>query len=528
MKKTEINLQAAQRLYHEGRLPEALETCQSILLDDPFNVDVLHFLGLVRAELGDYFAAQENLEKALSLDPYNLGLQLHLGTILKLQGLYGRAEQTFKNLIAQQPTFAAAFNNLGTVYYAQGKLPEALSAYQKAIDLQPNYVDAYYNLGLALNKSKQLAAAINVYRSLLELSPQHSGARFHLACLYLQQEKINQALQEFLLIEKKHPFHLETLINLANCYVKLGAIKEAQKHYLQALELAPHDPELLFNLAVLHGSQNELAIALQYYLKAIELKPDFFAAHNNIGVIYLQFQQQDKALEHFQQALRLQPGNASIQHTINILLQKKNINASPPEYIQTLFDAYAGHYEAHLLKTLKYNLPELMYAIVKRHCSHFDNVLDLGCGTGLCGELFKPIVHTLTGVDVSEKMLAMAADKKIYDKLLQEDMLRFLADKDGAYDLIIAGDVLVYFGDLTAVFAAVNKALKPNGLFIFNAEIDRDHNYRMSDSGRFMHHKKYLDELAIMNNFKTLDYQVVAFRTENNQAVSGHLYLLQN
>ena len=38
-------------------------------------------------------------------------------------------------------------------------------------------------------------------------------------------------------------------------------------------------------------------------------------------------------------------------------------------------------------------------------------ILDLGCGTGLCGPLFKPMASTLIGIDLSEKMIAQAAQK---------------------------------------------------------------------------------------------------------------------
>ena len=56
---------------------------------------------------------------------------------------------------------------------------------------------------------------------------------------------------------------------------------------------------------------------------------------------------------------------------------------------------------------------------------HFAAALDLGCGTGLAGDAFRPFVDRLVGVDLSPEMIAQARAKGIYDRLLVGDMLAF-------------------------------------------------------------------------------------------------------
>ncbi|WP_371440254.1 methyltransferase domain-containing protein [Candidatus Coxiella mudrowiae] len=46
-------------------------------------------------------------------------------------------------------------------------------------------------------------------------------------------------------------------------------------------------------------------------------------------------------------------------------------------------------------------------------------MLNFGCGTGLCGEYFKPLAKELIGVDLSEKILLIAKNKNIYNILLK-------------------------------------------------------------------------------------------------------------
>src|SRR3990167_9426576 len=266
--------------------------------------------------------------------------------------------------------------------------------------------------------------AVTIYKRLLEKSPEHIAARFYLACLLMRQEKISDALTEFLILETQEPDHVETQINLATCYLKKGILNEAKKHYLNALSLTPDDTQILFNLGVIHQQQGNADLAIQYYQRAIVLEPDLFSAHNNLGVVFLEKQHVGFALRHFQKALELQPDNKAIAYTVTALTQDKRLLAAPPDYVQTLFDAYADHYESHLLNALDYTIPEQIQQALSNitsPCATLD-ILDLGCGTGLCGTALKPYAKTLIGVDLSEKMLAIASEKKSYDQLITDDI----------------------------------------------------------------------------------------------------------
>ena len=44
-------------------------------------------------------------------------------------------------------------------------------------------------------------------------------------------------------------------------------------------------------------------------------------------------------------------------------------------------------------------------------------VMDAGCGTGLCGPLFKNLSSHLAGIDLSQRMIDRARDRRIYDHL---------------------------------------------------------------------------------------------------------------
>ena len=529
MKKKNLDFTEVHALHQAGQLDLAEAGYLALLRKNPRDVQTLHSLGILYAEKENFVDAIEYLQSAIQYQPTDPVLQLHLANILKFQGLFGQAADVLQKTIEANPEYTPAMNNLGTVYYSQGKLAEAVDMYRDVIKRKPEYIDAYYNLGLALSKLDQLDEAINTYQTLLKKSPEHFAARFHLACLFMKQEKIDEALREFLLIETAQPYHYETQSNLATCYLKKGALNEAKKHYLKALELQPKDTQILFNLGVINMQQGNIDNAIQHYQKVVQINPDLFAAHNNLGVAFLAKHHVAFALRHFQEALRLQPNNEAINYTVTMLSQNQRLLAAPPDYVKSLFDAYADHYDQHLLSALDYQVPAYLYQAVStviQPKAHSLDILDLGCGTGLCATPFKPFAKTFEGVDLSEKMLDVAREKNIYATLICHELDSFLAKQTAKYDLILAGDVLVYMGDLKAIFQHAHHALREQGLFTFNAEISDDTDYKMNQSGRFSHQKKYLDQLAEQNHFKVVHYQVAKTRMQNNEPVYGHLYVL--
>lgn len=95
------------------------------------------------------------------------------------------------------------------------------------------------------------------------------------------------------------------------------------------------------------------------------------------------------------------------------------------------------------------------------------NILDLGCGTGLCGELLCAMSRKLIGVDLSSGVLEVAREKEKYDELVEQEVVAYLNECGQSFDVIVAADLLVYLGDLSSLFAAAQAVLTGGGLFVF-------------------------------------------------------------
>jgi predicted TPR repeat methyltransferase len=131
--------------------------------------------------------------------------------------------------------------------------------------------------------------------------------------------------------------------------------------------------------------------------------------------------------------------------------------------------------------------------------SHRFDVLDAGCGTGLCGVVVAPFARRLVGVDMSEGMLAHAKNKNMYHALMKAELTEYLRGNNETFDLIVSSDTLVYFGDLKGIVAAFAGALRPNGLLVFTLEHavgeSEGVDYRLELHGRYSHAQAYVERL---------------------------------
>jgi predicted TPR repeat methyltransferase len=117
-------------------------------------------------------------------------------------------------------------------------------------------------------------------------------------------------------------------------------------------------------------------------------------------------------------------------------------------------------------------------------------MLDLGCGTGLAGAAFRPIVDWLVGVDLSPAMVAQAATKGLYDRLATADLQRFLAEEAASaarYHLVLAADIFVYVNDLRPTMAAIARVLAADGVVAFTVETHSGSGAKLLPTLRYAH-----------------------------------------
>ena len=133
---------------------------------------------------------------------------------------------------------------------------------------------------------------------------------------------------------------------------------------------------------------------------AIDLAPLDGPAHAHLAPAFEEEGETAEAIKALRNASRLMPDSPIVAYHLVQLARCAAPARCPPEYLIPLFDDYAPRFEQDLIHRLSYRAPELMARAIHREqpvASSLD-VLDLGCGTGLCGQAMKPIARHLTGV----------------------------------------------------------------------------------------------------------------------------------
>jgi predicted TPR repeat methyltransferase len=204
-----------------------------------------------------------------------------------------------------------------------------------------------------------------------------------------------------------------------------------------------------------------------------------------------------------------------------------------PAYVARLFDQYAPRFE-HLVDGLGYRAPALLRDAVAEVCRRTDRsmrfagALDLGCGTGLAGAAFRDCVEHIQGVDLSAGMLAQARAKCIYDALELGDVIDHLqAAPNDTFDLVLAGDLLVYIGDLTPLFTQLARVLASGGLFAFTAESHDGRGYVLGAQTRYAHSRSYIERVTSGAGLTVRLMQRASTRNNKGTEVGGLIAVLE-
>jgi predicted TPR repeat methyltransferase len=237
----------------------------------------------------------------------------------------------------------------------------------------------------------------------------------------------------------------------------------------------------------------------------------------------------DKAAELYRAWLTQEPDNAEAQFHLKACTQENVPDRAPDDYITSIFDSFAKSFDAKLA-ALSYRAPELVGEAVAQLAlapNQSLDVLDAGCGTGLCGPLLRPWARWLAGVDLSEGMLAKAQTRGVYDELTAGELVTFLRQRPAAFDLVTSADTLCYFGVLDEFCIAARSALRARGILVFTVEAHADDagapDFRLQRHGRYSHRQGYLINCLQAADLHSQKLAPVVLRMEVGKPVDGWL-----
>lgn len=411
----------------------------------------------------------------------------------------------------------------------RGRLAEAEALYRQMLQRDPRQVDALHFLGVLTAQRGQHEQAADLIRRALELNPQYADAWNNLGNVLTALERPEEAAEAYRRTVELAPGHVGAYGNLGVALTQLGRLEEAIAACRQAIALAPDIAESYFNLGTALLAQGDHEGTIAAYQETVRRQPNHTRAYKALSLLFYKLDRRQDATELFQSWLEQNPDDTAARHLLAASSGCDVPGRAADDYVQTMFDEMADDFDRHL-HHLGYRAPELLAEAVATTLgapAGTLDVLDAGCGTGLCGPLLRPYARRLIGVDLSPGMVDKARARGGYDELVVAELTAFLAERLASYDLIVSADTLVYFGDLAPLFTAAAAALRPNGWLAFTVEeipdAETSTGFNLALSGRYRHSVTYLRQTLAEAGLTLATLDQVSPRLERDQPVAGLL-----
>lgn len=402
----------------------------------------------------------------------------------------------------------------GIAAHRSGDLEAALAAYKDVLTAEPDNADGLHFLGLLHFEAGKPDNAVVLIRKSLERNAHNAAACNNLGNILKLDGKPDEALEAYVRAVEIEPRHEEAWSNINVMMEGASNNDDLLPILREIVRLDPENPNAWHNFGLslmLAGHRDEAADALE---RCLEFGSEVWTDPIWHARVLCALGRRDRALQHLEGLVAADPANSIARYQL-AAVRGDDMAHAPEDYVKTHFDSFSDSFD-EVLKNLGYRAPERVAeevaALAAAHSAApvppfeppveppfvppFEDVIDLGCGTGLCGPLIRKHCSKLTGIDLSPGMLRKASALEVYDFLVEGELVVFLnSELPTRFDLAVCVDTLCYLGDLQPFMNALWAALKPGGVLVASVEHLSDPagpDYRVDPTGRYAHMPSYL------------------------------------
>lgn len=420
--------------------------------------------------------------------------------------------------------------------HMQGKHDAAAKLYHEILKIRPNHLDANYLLGTLYAETGNFDLARTYLEKADQINPSSPYIKVNLGNICMSQGDYEGArgfYRQALAIKDDLPqafYGLATIMDQVDNDVN-GAVEQYSnvlQHFQKALRQTPNDAAMLQAVGksmLLFGNR----LALDCFHKAMLINPHLHGINRDYGIACVKFGRNAEAGRYLRQSLNADPHDPEARHYLHIAEGTVPDDTLMQEYARNEFERFADTFDIILLEKLGYSMHEQLLGFMAEVLTpdfHFASAVDMGCGTGLFGITIKPHVDYLAGIDISPRMIDLAAKRGCYDSLVEGDIVATLQASDMTYDLFAATDVLVYIGALEKLFHALAEKAKPGALFAFSTEYLEGEGFSLQGTGRFAHSPAYIRSLADEYGFTIVAQKQVNLRKEHGGWIMGTMFII--
>ena len=392
-------------------------------------------------------------------------------------------------------------------YQRRGLLADAADVYRRMMEVEPLHPELLHYAGVLAHQSGRSEVGIEMIQRSLELAPDRAECYNNLGIIYKAKGRLDEALDAYQRAVALDPGHAQAHNNIGVLLKSERRVPEAEAAYRTAIRLNPDYAAAYHNLGILLGNTNRLREAVVCYCKVTTLSPEHKEARRLLAMAHCTLGEVPKAVAIMERWVAEEPDNPVPRHLLAACSGRDVPPRADDRFIETVFDDFAATFDEQL-EHLGYRAPQIIAAMLADSgtpAAKALDVLDVGCGTGLCGPLVAPYARRLTGVDLSAKMLAKASVRQVYDELVKGELTAYQRSRPAAFDVIVCADTLCYIGALDEVAAAAAAALRPGGQFFFTVEAlfesesvsesEAERGFRLATPGRYTHAQPYAERV---------------------------------
>jgi tetratricopeptide (TPR) repeat protein len=281
-------------------------------------MDDLREQGFSAHERGDLDGARRLYRDALRRSPDDVEVMHALGIVEVQSGDYGAAVELLVP-VARRVGSAAAHSDLANALLGSGRVADALDCYDRAIALRPDLAAAHLNRGHALRSLARRAEAVSSYERAIAVNPQIIDAHTSRATALLELGRWMEALEsaQSAVALGRDSAGVHTLCALA--LAGLRRFEESLASFDRAIALDPACRDAFLGRMALRRRLNRRHEALVDCEQAIALQSDA-SAHCDRGTLLTEMKQCEAGLASFDQAIALDPEHAAAHFNRSICL----------------------------------------------------------------------------------------------------------------------------------------------------------------------------------------------------------------
>ncbi|WP_319410076.1 tetratricopeptide repeat protein [uncultured Desulfosarcina sp.] len=442
---------------------------------------------------------------------------------MKLKKKKKRGSSSKKIALTIENAFSLAFK-----LHQGGNVDEAEMLYGRIIESVPNHLDALHFYGVLCHQQQRKQEAAQLIGRIIEIDPKNADAHNNLGNVLEGMGRVHDAEICYRQAIALNPGHAQAFNNLGVVLMARKAVDEALDVYGQAIHISPETADYRYNLGNALRKCERIDDAVAAYHSAVELDATHVGAWQGLSRTLIKSDRKGEAKQVFDAWLEKDPENPIALYLQASCMGKGAPSRAPDAFVQKTFDDLADSFDEHLQGNLDYRAPPLLIEALANALPQPAgslNILDAGCGTGLCGPLLKPYASHLVGVDLSAGMLTRAKGVIAYDEIIQAELTEFLTGKADCFDAIVSADTLCYFGDLEPVLKRAAGALQDRGVMAFTLEDagQEIEGWQLNPHGRYAHTGAYVEHILGVCGFDIQIKKSVILRNEGGQPVKGHL-----